>query len=102
MTRWPRHVAHVVPVNVLALLSACEKEATHPWPAMETTASTALTPGITRPAQASTQEEFPSPRGCRRTVGSVGIANATRIEANFTGTDCQLATLNRTVVPTRE
>lgn len=76
-------------------------QSTHPWLAMETTASTALTPGNTPPAQISTQGDFPSPRGCRGTFGSVGTADATRIEANLTGTDCQLATFSGTVVLTK-
>ena len=50
-----------------------------------TTATTALTPGNTPPAQISTQGEFTSPRACRGTFGSVGTAQATRIEADFTG-----------------
>ena len=77
-------------------------QSTHPWLTMETTASTALTPGNAPPSQISTQGEFPSPRGCRGTFGSVGTANATRIEANFTGTDCQLATFSGTVVLVKE
>lgn len=64
----------------------------HPWLTMTTTATTSLTPGNTPPAQISTQGEFTSPRGCRGTFGSVGNAQATRIEADFTGTDCQQAT----------
>lgn len=75
---------------------------THPWLTMETTASTALTGGNVAPAPISTQGEFPSPRGCRGTFGSVGTAAATRIEANFTGTDCQLATFSGTVVLTKD
>lgn len=75
---------------------------THSWLTMETTASAALTPGNTAPANISTQGEFQSPRGCRGTFGSVGTANATRIEANFTGTDCQLATFSGTVVLTKD
>lgn len=73
-------------------------QSTHPWLTMETTASTALTPGNTPPANTSTQGEFQSPRGCRGTFGSVGTANTTRIEANITGTDCQLATFSGTIV----
>jgi hypothetical protein len=46
--------------------------------------------------------EFSSPRGCRGTFGSVGTANATRVEANFTGTDCQLATFSGTIVLTKD
>ena len=74
----------------------------HPWLTMETTASTALTPGNTPPAQISTQGEFQSPRGCRGTFGSVGTAQATRIEADFTGTDCNAATFSGQLVLTKE
>ena len=73
----------------------------HPWLTMTTTATTALTPGNTPPAQISTQGEFTSPRGCRGTFGSVGTAQATRIEANFTGTDCQQATFTGRLVLTK-
>ena len=74
---------------------------THPWLTMETTGSTALTPGNSPPAHISTQGEFDSPRGCRGTFGSVGTADATRIEADFTGTDCQHATFTGRVVLTK-
>ena len=73
----------------------------HPWLTMMTTATTALTPGNTPPTQISTQGEFTSPRGCRGTFGSVGTAQATRIEADFTGTDCQQATFIGRVVLTK-
>ena len=65
---------------------------THPWLTTETTGSTALSPGNSPPTGISTHGEFNSPRGCRGTFGSVGTAEAARIEADFTGTDCQLAT----------
>lgn len=74
----------------------------HTWLTMMTTATTALTPGNTAPAQISTQGQFGSPRGCQGTFGSVGTAQATRIEANFTGTDCQQATFTGSVVLTKE
>jgi hypothetical protein len=73
----------------------------HPWLTVTTTGATALTPGNSPPAQISTQGEFTSPRGCRGTFGSVGIAQATRIEADFTGTDCQQATFTGRVVLTK-
>jgi hypothetical protein len=54
------------------------------------------------PADAvSTHGEFNSPRGCRGTFGSVGTAEATRIDADFTGTDCQLATFTGRVMLTK-
>ena len=46
--------------------------------------------------------KFNSPRGCRGTFGSVGTAEATRIEADFTGTDCQQATFTGRVVLTKQ
>jgi hypothetical protein len=73
----------------------------HAWLTMTTTATTALTPGNTPPTQISTQGEFDSPRGCRGTFGSVGTAEATRIEADFTGTDCQQTTFIGRVVLTK-
>jgi hypothetical protein len=60
----------------------------HPWLPITTTASTAIIPGHTSPAQMSTQGDYSSPRGCRGTFGSFGLAEATRIEADFIGTDC--------------
>ena len=73
----------------------------HPWLTIATTATTALTPANTPPTQISTQGEFDSQRGCRGTFGSVGTAEATRIEANFTGTDCQQTTFIGRVVLTK-
>lgn len=69
----------------------------HPWLAMSTSGSTAITPSNTPPTQISTQGEFNSPRGCRGTFGSVGRAQADRIEADLTGTDCAAATFVGTV-----
>jgi hypothetical protein len=73
----------------------------HSWLTMTTTATTALTPGNTPPTQISTQGEFNSPRGCRGTFGSVGTAQAARIEADFTGTDCQQSTFIGRLVLTK-
>ena len=73
----------------------------HPWLAMTTNGSAAITPGNTAPANISTQGEFSSPRGCRGTFGSVGQAQATRIEADFTGTDCAAATFSGRLVLTK-
>jgi hypothetical protein len=75
---------------------------THPWLPTEIEGSAALTPGNTAPAQISTQGEFNSPRGCRATFGSVGVAEATRVEADFTGTDCQQATFAGRVTLTKD
>ena len=74
----------------------------HSWLPVTTTASTGLTPGNTAPAQISTQGQFDSPRGCRGTFGSVGTANASRIEADFTGVDCNQATFRGSVVLTKD
>jgi hypothetical protein len=74
----------------------------HAWLTISTTATAALTPGNTAPAQISTQGQFNSPRGCVGTFGSVGTAQATRIEATFSGTDCQQATFAGTVVLTKQ
>lgn len=74
----------------------------HPWLAMTTNGSAAITPTNTAPAQISTQGEFNSPRGCRGTFGSVGQAQAARIEANFTGTDCQASTFSGSLVLTKQ
>ena len=67
----------------------------------ETTGSTALSPSNSPPTQISTRGEFNSSRGCRGTFGSVGTAEATQIEADFTGTDCQLATFTGRIVLTK-
>lgn len=74
----------------------------HGWLTMATIATSALSPGNVPPTQISTQGEFDSPRGCRGTFGSVGVADATRIEADFTGTDCQQATFIGRVVLTKD
>ena len=71
---------------------------THPWLTMETTGTTALSPSNSPPTQISTHGEFDSPRGCRGTFGSVGDAQATRIEADFTGTDCPSTFAGRVVL----
>jgi hypothetical protein len=90
----------VVPQTNMQSLRATIRS-THPWLTMETTGSTALSPGNSPPTEISTHGEFNSPRGCRGTFGSVGTAEATRIEADFSGTDCQLATFTGRVVLTK-
>ena len=60
------------------------------WLPITLSASTAIIPGNTPPAQISTQGEYQSPRGCRGTFGSFGNAQARRIEADFTGVDCPI------------
>lgn len=90
----------VVPQTNLQTFTATIRSQ-HAWLPVETTGSTALTPGNTPPVQISTQGEFNSPRGCRGTFGSVGTAQATRIEADFTGTDCNQTTFTGSVVLTK-
>ena len=51
-------------------------------------ATTTLTPSNTPPARISTQGDYPSPRGCTGSLLSVGMAEATRIDADFSGVDC--------------
>ena len=74
----------------------------NPWLVISTTGTTAITPGNTPPAQISTQGGYDSPRGCRGTFGSFGTAEASRIDADFTGTDCDHATFSGRVVLTKE
>lgn len=87
----------VVPNTNMQSLTATIRS-THPWLTMETTGSTALSPSNAPPTQISTHGEFTSPRGCRGTFGSVGDARATRIEADFTGTDCPSTFTGRVVL----
>src|SRR5207249_8243425 len=60
-----------------------------------TIASTAIIPGNIPPAQISTPGDYPSPRGCRGTFGSFGTAEATRIDADFRGVDCNVTFTGR-------
>jgi len=71
------------------------------WLPITVTGSTAIIPGNTPPAQISTQGNYESPRGCRGTFGSFGTAEATRIDADFTGVDCP-ATFTGRVLLTKE
>ena len=73
-----------------------------PWLSMETTAATTLTPSNNPPTSISTQGEYNSPRGCRGTFASIGTAEATRIRADFNGSDCQLATFSGSLVLTKQ
>lgn len=70
----------------------------HPWLPMTTTASTAIIPGNTPPAQISTLGDYSSPRGCRGTFGSFGMAEATHIDADFSGTDCMVTFTGRVML----
>ena len=72
--------------NIEPVLGA---EAFGPLP-IGTVATTALIPGNTPPLHISTQGDYASPRGCRGTFGSVGIVEVRRIDADFTGVDCDV------------
>jgi hypothetical protein len=97
-TRWTFEV--VPQTNQQTFRATIRSE--HAWLNITTMATAALTPTGSPPAQISTQGTFNSPRGCSGTFGSVGAAQATRIEADFTGTDCQQATFIGRVVLTKE
>jgi hypothetical protein len=73
----------------------------HSWLPITTIATAAIIPGNTAPAQISTQGDYASPRGCRGTFGSFGVAEATRIDADFTGVDCN-ATFKGRVILTKD
>lgn len=60
----------------------------HPWLPITTQAVAAIAPSATPPTQIGTQGDYSSPRGCRGSLGSLGMAEATRIEATFHGVDC--------------
>jgi len=68
---------------------------------VSTIGTTAIIPGNTPPAQISTQGDYSSPRGCRGTFSSFGMAEATRIDADFSGTDCNQSTFSGRVVLTK-
>ena len=72
----------------------------HPWLAITLQGTAALAPSATPPTQISTEGNYSSPRGCNGTFGSLGTANATRIEATFHGVDCQ-ASFDGSVVLTK-
>ena len=74
----------------------------HAWLPIDTIATAALAPGNTPPAQISTQGDYSSPRGCRGTFGSFGAANASTIDADFNGADCNLVTFSGRVRLTKQ
>jgi hypothetical protein len=73
----------------------------HPWWPVDIIGMTALSPTNTPPTQISTQSDYPSPRGCGGTFGSFGTADATRIDADFKGVDCNLVTFTGHVALTK-
>ena len=68
------------------------------WLPLDTVSTTTIVPGNTPPAQISTQGDYASPRACRGTFGSFGTAQATRIEADFIGVDCNITFKGRVVL----
>ncbi|PYQ83917.1 MAG: hypothetical protein DMG02_32930 [Acidobacteria bacterium] len=84
----------VVPQTNLQTFTATIRSE-HSWLPITTIASTAIIPGNIPPAQISTQGDDPSPRGCRGTFGSFGTAEATRVDADFSGVDCDVTFTGR-------
>ena len=60
----------------------------HAWLPITATVSSAITPSNTPPARISTQGDYTSPRGCMGTLLSVGTAETSRLDADFSGVDC--------------
>src|SRR5260221_5107692 len=60
----------------------------NPWLTMTATVTSAITPSNQPPARISTQGSYPSPRGCTGSLLSVGNADRTRIDADFSGAAC--------------
>ena len=60
----------------------------HTWLPITTTVTSAIEPTNQPPARISTQGDYPSPRGCTGSFLSVGTADTTTINADFTGIDC--------------
>jgi hypothetical protein len=92
---------NVVPQTNLQTFTA-NVRSEHPWLPVTTIGTTALVPSGMPPAQISTQGDYSSPRGCRGTYGSFGQAEATRIDANFSGVDCNNVTFTGRVVLTKQ
>jgi hypothetical protein len=60
----------------------------NPWLTTTASVTSAITPSNQPPARISTQGSYPSPRGCTGTLLSVGTADRTSIDADFSGVDC--------------
>jgi hypothetical protein len=60
----------------------------NPWLPMTATVTSAITPSNQPPARISTTGSYPSPRGCTGTLLSVGTADRSSIDADFSGVDC--------------
>jgi hypothetical protein len=76
-------------------------QSSNAWLPITLSGSTVITPSSSPPAQISTLGDYMSPRGCRGSFGSSGTAAASRIEADFTGVDCN-ATFTGRVVLTKD
>jgi hypothetical protein len=76
-------------------------QSAHAWWPITTIASTAIVPGNRPPAQISTHGDYTSPRGCRGTFGSFGVAERTRIDASFSGVDCAVTFTGRLTLTKR-
>jgi hypothetical protein len=73
----------------------------HSWLPIDTSGTTAVIPGNAPPVQISTQGDYSSPRGCRGTFASAGVATATEIDADFHGVDCGSVTFTGHVTLTK-
>ena len=60
----------------------------NPWLTTTASVTSAVTPSNQPPARISTTGSYPSPRGCTGTMLSVGTADRTSIDADFSGVDC--------------
>ena len=60
----------------------------HTWLPINATVTSAITPSNMPPARISTQGNYASPRGCTGSLLSVGTAEVSRIDADFSGVDC--------------
>ena len=60
----------------------------NPWLTTTASVTSAITPSNQPPARISTTGSYPSPRGCTGTMLSVGTAERTSIDADFSGVDC--------------
>lgn len=73
----------------------------HPWLPSTIDGAAAIAPTATPPTTISTTGDYSSPRGCRGTFGSIGPAEATRIETDFHGVDCAGITFDGRVALTK-
>lgn len=90
----------VVPQTNLQTFSSTLRSQ-HSWLPTTMTGTTTLVPQNVPPTQISTQGSYDSARGCRGAFGSSGTAEATRIDADFTGVDCNHTTFTGRIVLTK-